>query len=293
MRPGDIVTHLFHGRAQTIVDDDGRVLASARRARERGVTMDIGHGGGSFTFRTARAALADGFEPDTLSTDLHTISIAGACKDLPTTMGKFVALGMPLDRVVAATTINAARAIGHPDVAGTLIPGTAADIAIFDEVAGPVTYEDVVGERIAGRLGAPAVAHDPRGDMTQPPMTSETAGNPDPLRGGYSLARGAAREPRNMHARPVHLEEGHATSCLGRAGDVCRHPGRLRDARSDHGTISGRDGRTINGRAADRGTGNRGSERGGNRCPERGARPRPRRPHRQQPRARRAERVAR
>ena len=27
--------------------------------------MDIGHGGGSFTFRTARAALADGFEPDT------------------------------------------------------------------------------------------------------------------------------------------------------------------------------------------------------------------------------------
>ena len=151
LRPGDIVTHLFHGRKQTVVGDDGHVLASLRRARERGVIMDIGHGGGSFTFKTARAALADGFEPDTLSTDLHTISIVGACRDLPTTMGKFVALGMPLERVVAATTVKAARAIGHPDVAGTLAPGTSADLAIFDEVAGPTTYEDVNGERIEGQ----------------------------------------------------------------------------------------------------------------------------------------------
>jgi dihydroorotase len=150
LRPGDIVTHLFHGRKQTVVGDDGHVLASLRRARERGVTMDIGHGGGSFTFKTARAALADGFEPDTLSTDLHTISIVGACKDLPTTMGKFVALGMSVQGVVAATTINAARAIGRPDVAGTLAPGTLADLAIFDEVAGRTTYEDVNGERIDG-----------------------------------------------------------------------------------------------------------------------------------------------
>jgi dihydroorotase len=150
LRPGDIVTHLFHGRAETIVGADGRVLASARRARERGVRMDIGHGGGSFTFATARAALADGFEPDTISTDLHTISIAGACRDLPTTMAKFVALGMPLERVVAAVTVEAARSIEHPDVTGTLALGSAADIAIFDEIEGPATFEDVVGERIDG-----------------------------------------------------------------------------------------------------------------------------------------------
>ena len=139
--------------------------------------MDIGHGGGSFTFATARAALADGFEPDTISTDLHTISIAGACKDLPTTMGKFVALGMPLVRVVAATTINAARAIGHPDVAGTLLPGTAADIAIFDEVAGPVTYEDVVGERIAGEWELRPWRTIRAGRETRPTMTLKTAGS--------------------------------------------------------------------------------------------------------------------
>ena len=148
LRPGDIVTHLFHGRAETIVGADGRVLASAKRARARGVRMDIGHGGGSFTYRTARAALADGFEPDTISTDLHAFSLVGAMKDLPTTMAKFLALGMPLERVVAAVTVNAARAIEQPDVTGTLAVGDPADVAILEEIRGPVTLADVTGEQL-------------------------------------------------------------------------------------------------------------------------------------------------
>lgn len=146
LRPGDIVTHLFHGRAETIIAADGHVLASLRRARERGVWTDVGHGGGSFTYRTARAALADGFEPDTISTDLHAFSLVGAMKDLPTTMTKFLALGMPLERVIAAATVNAARAISQPGVTGTLAVGGPADVAILEEVKGPVTLADVTGE---------------------------------------------------------------------------------------------------------------------------------------------------
>jgi dihydroorotase len=148
LRPGDIVTHLFHGRAQTVVDDSGRVLPSLRHARERGVRMDIGHGGGSFAFAVARAALADGFAPDTISTDLHTFSLAGTMRDLPTTMSKFLALGQSLDDVVRATTVEAARSLGRPEVTGRLGVGDVADIAILEDVLGSVTLEDTKGERI-------------------------------------------------------------------------------------------------------------------------------------------------
>jgi dihydroorotase len=151
LRPGDIVTHLFHGRAQTIVGDDGRVLASLRRARERGVRMDVGHGGGSFAVAVARAALADGFPPDTISTDLHVFSARGTMRDLPTTMSKFLALGMSLDEVVAAATSNAARTVARPELTGTLTPGSPADVAIFEEVVGPVVLEDTKGERITAQ----------------------------------------------------------------------------------------------------------------------------------------------
>lgn len=148
LRSGDIVTHLYHGRGETIVRD-GRVLLSARRARERGVLMDVGHGAGSFAFPTAVAALADGFPPDTISTDLHTGSLVGACRDLPTTMAKFMALGLSLDEVVAAVTIAPARLLGRPEVPGTLRPGAVADVAVLEEVRGPTVFEDVHGATLA------------------------------------------------------------------------------------------------------------------------------------------------
>jgi dihydroorotase len=148
LRPGDIVTHLFHGRRERIVGSDGKVLDSLRRAVARGVRTDIGHGGGSFTFATARAALADGFKPDTISTDLHPFSLRGAMRDLPTTMSKFLALDMTLDEVDAATTVNAAKSIDRPELTGTLAVGSPADVAVLQEVVGPVVLEDTAGDRI-------------------------------------------------------------------------------------------------------------------------------------------------
>jgi dihydroorotase len=148
LRPGDIVTHLFHGRRERIVGADGKVLDSLRRAVARGVRTDIGHGGGSFTFATARAAMADGLRPDTISTDLHPFSLRGAMRYLPTTMSKFLALGMTLDEVVAATTVNAATSIDRPELTGTLSVGSPADVAVLDEVVGPVVLEDTAGDRI-------------------------------------------------------------------------------------------------------------------------------------------------
>ena len=44
-------------------------------ARKRGVLLDLGHGAGGFLWPVAQAAMAQGFPPDTIGTDLHPGSI--------------------------------------------------------------------------------------------------------------------------------------------------------------------------------------------------------------------------
>jgi len=128
--PGDIVTHCFNPHSQGILGADGCVLQEVRDARERGVLFDVGHGAGSFTFDVARRALDDGFLPDTISTDLYYANINGPVWDLPTTMMKFLALGVPLEEVLRRVTCNPARILGEPEI-GTLAEGAPADIAVL------------------------------------------------------------------------------------------------------------------------------------------------------------------
>jgi dihydroorotase len=132
LRPGDIVTHAFTGwRPGGIVTDGGRVVPAALEARSRGVRFDIGHGAGSFTWPVAEAALAAGFLPDTISSDLHRLNVAGPVHDLATTMSKFLLLGVPLEDVVAMVTTAPAEALDRTGALGTLAVGAEADITIL------------------------------------------------------------------------------------------------------------------------------------------------------------------
>jgi dihydroorotase len=132
-RPGDIVTHAYTGwRPGALVTDGGRVLPGALEARARGVVFDVGHGAGSFTWEVAEAALADGFRPDTISSDLHRFNVAGPVHDLVTTLGKFLALGLPLGEVIAMATVAPARALGPAGLGiGRLAVGSEADVTIL------------------------------------------------------------------------------------------------------------------------------------------------------------------
>ena len=63
LRPGDILTHAYTGAPNlagdfTNIVQDGRVLPSALAAKQRGVIFDVGHGGGSFDYTVAEAAIA-------------------------------------------------------------------------------------------------------------------------------------------------------------------------------------------------------------------------------------------
>src|SRR5262249_28284590 len=104
LRRGDVLTHCFRPFPNAPVQGGGRIREEVLEARRRGVVFDIGHGSGSFGFRTAEAMLAAGFLPDVISSDVHTLSINGPAFDQLVTMSKFLCLGMGLADVVRAGT---------------------------------------------------------------------------------------------------------------------------------------------------------------------------------------------
>ncbi len=150
LRKGDILTHCFRPFPNAPVAPDGRVREEIAAARERGIVFDIGHGGGSFGFRTTEAMLAAGFLPDVISSDVHALSINGPAFDQITTMSKLLSLGMPLTEVIRAGTVAAARVVGRDDI-GHLAPGAAGDATIIDLAEGSFDYRDVLGEMRQGR----------------------------------------------------------------------------------------------------------------------------------------------
>jgi dihydroorotase len=149
LRPGDVLTHAFRPFPNAPVDPQGKVKEAVLQARERGVRFDIGHGKGSFGFKTARAMLANGFYPDTISSDVHALCINGPAFDQVTTLSKFLCMGMPLNDVIAATTLNAAMALKRPEL-GSLKPGSVGDATILSIQEGQFDYVDVVGEHMRG-----------------------------------------------------------------------------------------------------------------------------------------------
>ena len=149
-RSGDIVTHAFTDRRNGIFDDRGRVQASVIEARARGVRFDVGHGAGSFAFRRAEAALAEGFGPDTISSDLHRFNVDGPVWDLLTTLSKFLYLGVPLADVIAMATTAPAAALGRSGSLGTLAVGAPADVAVVRQEEGSFRLVDTVGDEVAG-----------------------------------------------------------------------------------------------------------------------------------------------
>lgn len=169
LRPGDIHTHVF-AQQFPIVTPEGRVYDYMFQARERGVIFDLGHGAGSFWFRNAVPALAGGFPPDSISTDLHMGNINGPVVSMLTTMSKYLSMGMPLPEVIYRSTVTPARVIRRPEL-GTLGIGAEADIAVFALHEGTFGFVDCGRAKLTGRqklecmltLRAGKIVYDPTG----------------------------------------------------------------------------------------------------------------------------------
>jgi dihydroorotase len=148
LRPGDIITHCYTPQKPSIIDDKGKLLPLVRKAKERGVIFDVGHAGGHFDFNLVERAMGDGLLPDIISSDLHSRLAQpgfGVVGDLPTTLTKFLPLGLSLEQIIANCTINAARVVGWQDRIGSLEVGREADIAVLQFLDDPVTLRDSVG----------------------------------------------------------------------------------------------------------------------------------------------------
>lgn len=142
MQPGDCITHCYKGGGERILDAEDRVFDAVREAAEQGVIFDVGHGYGSFQWEVAEHCLEQGLPPTTISTDLHTKNIHGPVYDMPTTMSKFLLLGVPLDDVIAMSTVRPAEVLGLQDDLGSLAVGTTADVAVLEKRTGRFQLTD-------------------------------------------------------------------------------------------------------------------------------------------------------
>ena len=140
LRPGDGVTHCF-GYGKPMIGNDGKVKPHYIEARARGVKFDVGHGNNSFSFSMAVPAIEQGFPPDTISTDMHRMSLHTSRAPMTEVMSKFLAMGMPIAEVIARSTWEPAKWINHTEL-GTLTPGALADIAVLEFQDRPAGLSD-------------------------------------------------------------------------------------------------------------------------------------------------------
>ena len=148
LRPGDIYTHTYLARVP-MLDEAGKLRPYLLEAQRRGIVFDVGHGAGSFVYSQAEPATAQGFWPDTISTDLHGTSMVGGMKDMTNVMSKMLNLGMSLAEVVRRTTWKPAQVIHRPDL-GHLSVGAPADVAVLRLHRGTFGFVDVAGGRASG-----------------------------------------------------------------------------------------------------------------------------------------------
>ena len=178
LKKGDILAHPFTRHPGGFVDRKGKVHAIVQEAIAKGLKIDVGHGS-HFSYKMAQIALQAGIVPDTLGADMHgyntTIpkpSMAGtpdehSDKDhmffgqvkfsLVSAMTAMLALGIPIEHVVAMSSWNPQRYFGLPDDIGHLGVNALADISVLNDDRGRFELIDNEGTKITSdRMLTPA-----------------------------------------------------------------------------------------------------------------------------------------
>jgi dihydroorotase len=152
LKRGDIVTHIYAPGKNGILDEKGILLPEVMAAHRRGIIFDFGNGvSDHFDWDSVEKATKQGLWPDTFSTDWNTSSKTSGVVDLPNVMSKLIMFGMPLNQIVAAATVNAARCFPALDDRGTLNVGAPADVAIMELREGNFEFLDNYKGTRAGR----------------------------------------------------------------------------------------------------------------------------------------------
>jgi predicted amidohydrolase len=152
-RPGDVFTHIYHGTAPTILDENGKLIDGIIQAQKRGVLLDASNGRMNFSNRVAQVAIKAGLLPDIISTDLTASSAFVDNKNvvsLPFLMSKYLALGLPLKEVIRRVTEIPARTLHMLPEIGTLATGACADVTILRLLERSQQFIDISGDCFEG-----------------------------------------------------------------------------------------------------------------------------------------------
>ncbi len=150
--PGDICTHAFNGDPEHILDERGKVRPEVRAAADRGVVMDVAHGGVNCDLSVVKAAMEQGFPPHVISSDVHIPPPGRTVYLMNDLVSQFHAMGFTLKDAVAAATSRPAEVLGLGDRLGSLAPGMAGDAAVFGLREGRFVWHDMSGHNAEGKL---------------------------------------------------------------------------------------------------------------------------------------------
>lgn len=158
MRKGDVLTHAFTPKPGGFFSGDD-VPAELREAVDNGVLLDMTPGLGHFSFTVAGKAVEAGFPPSLGGTDVvRRVEPEVHFYSVTMVLSKMLALGIPLERVVAAATSVPAKVLGIGDRFGSLKPGMPADISILELKEGDFLLHDGAAGNVisSGRVLLPS-----------------------------------------------------------------------------------------------------------------------------------------
>jgi dihydroorotase len=169
LKERDIITHPYHGGSTTMLDENGRVLPEYWEARQRGIEVDLGLDRFHGDLSIMKAAFDQGFLPDYISTDLAMTNIDSIVFDMPTTISKVVACGMPLAEAVARSTTRTARKLKIDDELGILREEAVGDVAVFELQEGDFNFVDFFGNTVHSNNRLTAIHTFRQGQVMLPP----------------------------------------------------------------------------------------------------------------------------
>jgi dihydroorotase len=150
LRPGDILTHIYHPSPGGLLDRHGKIRAEYRQARERGVLMEVGLDRWHTDFEVLRRGMGEGFWPDIISTDVTRINVEPLVRDVLFTASKIMAAGMPFPDALAAMTLNPAKAMNRLELA-ELKEGGPANVTVLELLKEDLTFVDFFNQSMKGK----------------------------------------------------------------------------------------------------------------------------------------------
>ncbi len=144
LRAGDIMTHMYMNKGETLLDGKGFVCREAYEARRRGVLFEASDAREHFSFEVSESAIQSAFYPDIIATDLTMFSMnyRPTVFSLTNQIAKYTQLGIPFEKVIELCTAAPARQMGLEGETGCLVDGACADIAVFRKEASTIAFGD-------------------------------------------------------------------------------------------------------------------------------------------------------